>query len=441
MFKAAVVVPTWQFFKDPFKLQPTYELHYATIIDSRFSDNEVKASVIDLRELRRDGCKYSIDNVCEYIPRQDIYFYWIMRSGNASEFKSVVEQLRKAYPESKHVAGGFHILGTQEESSKIFDSIVLGPGEESFVNATKDCMNKSLKEVYSSDWRSIDLNNYPFPRRHYIAEHGVVSTDLFEAYGSVKGTCCLFSRGCPFNCIYCYANVPNFRQGRSPEHIGAEIKYLKDEYNIKSINLRDELYLPLNKVRATKQLEEIKKHDIIWRGQGRIEADKDTLKLARDSGLVELSVGVESASQKVLDIIKKNEKIDDIKAFIANCKDVGIKVKTCFIFGLPGEPKNIVDITRSFIEEVEPDYANVSGLCPYPGSESYINAEKYGIESIDKNWGNYGHLMCRFSDDEHFGLPFKYAKNTEWGESFTRDEIVNNIRELQHFLKLHNKVW
>ena len=69
-----------------------------------------------------------------------------------------------------------------------------------------------------------------------------------------------------------------------------------------------------------------------------------------------------------------------------------------------------------------------------PGSPIYRNPEKYDIEFIDKNWDKHAHLLYRFSETEHVGLPFRYKKETQWGSSFSREMIINNIREVQEWL-------
>ena len=99
-----------------------------------------------------------------------------------------------------------------------------------------------------------------------------------------------------------------------------------------------------------------------------------------------------------------------IENFIENIKKVGIKIKICLIFGLPGEPKDIVNKTVKFIEKYKPDYISLSGFCPMPGSPIYKDPQKYDIEFIDKNWDKHAHLLYRFSDNEHVGLPFKTRK-------------------------------
>ena len=110
-------------------------------------------------------------------------------------------------------------------------------------------------------------------------------------------------------------------------------------------------------------------------------------------------------------------------------------MKICFILGLPGEPRNILEKTIKFLEENEPNYASVSGFLPVPGSPIFQNYRKYGIVHIDRDWDKYSHLLFRFSDEEETGLPFEYEKTTPWSESFTRDEIKKNIIDLQKWLE------
>ncbi|GAI67140.1 unnamed protein product, partial [marine sediment metagenome] len=59
---------------------------------------------------------------------------------------------------AKHVAGGTHVDVFPEECQKQFDAIVLGPGEESFINIINDYRSSSLKKVYQSDWRLVQYS-------------------------------------------------------------------------------------------------------------------------------------------------------------------------------------------------------------------------------------------------------------------------------------------
>ena len=95
--------------------------------------------------------------------------------------------------------------------------------------------------------------------------------------------------------------------------------------------------------------------------------------------------------------------------------------------------------TINFIKDNEIDFANVSGLCPLPGSTIFEKAEEYGVKFVDKDWGKHGHLIYRFGDEDDIGLPFEYSKDTPWGKSLPRETTLNNIKKMQEWLASNNK--
>ena len=107
----------------------------------------------------------------------------------------------------------------------------------------------------------------------------------------------------------------------------------------------------------------------------------------------------------------------------------------CLILGLPGESLDIVAKTVQFIEQMGPDYVSVSGFDPFPGSPIYNNMAYYGIKSIDKDWGKHAHLLFRFSNKEEVGLPFEYFPENRWGKTFSSQQIADNLREVQTYLR------
>lgn len=438
MSRVGIVVPTWHYFSDPFKLQPLYELYLATVLDDYFAGS-VEVAMYDLREARRHDFSRDPDEIASLVPERDIYLYWIMKSADSVEMAAISQCLRKRYPRSVHVAGGTHVDVFPELSARQFDAIVRGPGEETMKLAVDNACRGCLQRVYTGEWASVQYRDYPFPRRSFLPEDAVVNRALFEKYGRVLGTSVLFSRGCNFRCAYCVYNVPGTIQIRTPSQIQEEILYLKQEYGVTGINLRDEICVPMLPKVATPFLEAIGSTDVIWRGQTRVGAPPDIMKLAKQSGCVELALGVESVSQEVLDIVQKGQRIEDVRRTFAICKELDIKTKMCLILGLPGEPRNILDQTISFIEEVQPDYVNVSGFCPTPGSRIFEKKDEYGIAAINDNWSKHAHLMMRFSDEEHFGLPFNYAPEGPWGAAFSNAEILKNIKMLQTYLRDNNR--
>ena len=246
----------------------------------------------------------------------------------------------------------------KEECQKIFDSIIIGPGENSFLKAIKEG-----KKVYSEDYKSILFSKTDFPDRSFLPRDSVISNQMFKQYGNYDATMVYFSRGCFYKCAYCVYNVPNTLQAKDGENIEKEISYLKDTYKIEAILLKDEIALNPNKKIFYPQMDAIGKSDIIWRGQTTSVGTKDQLKLAKETGCVELSVGIETVDNNVMKFINKTWQSEQIiKNFISNAKEIGIKIKVCLILGLPGEPKNIVEKTINFIDKNNIDYVSLSGF-------------------------------------------------------------------------------
>jgi radical SAM superfamily enzyme YgiQ (UPF0313 family) len=433
--KIKFIVPSWHYYADPLKHQPYWELYYATQIKMA----GYNVSIFDMRDYEPS---ISLKKRMEEIDEVDFYFYWIFKSGDAKEIYTIADFLKKKYPKSTHAAGGTHVDMCQEESAQYLDSIVIGAGENSFLNIIKDANSKSLKKKYLEDYKAVPFRDTAYPDRNLMPINKIVNNKLFSQYGDYPATLVYFSRGCIFKCAYCTYNVPRLLQTKSPEMIDNEIKELKKEYGIKGILLKDEVAISPNVKISEEIMKAIEKNKIVWRGQTISIATLDQLKMAKDSGCLELAVGVETVDNDVMKIIDKtwqNEKI--IRDFIDNCKKVGIKTKVCLILGLPGEPKNIAEKTIAFLKDTKPDYASVSGFLPVPGSPIEKNPKKFGIKYIDKDWNKYGHLLYRFSEQEDVGLPFEYEKETPFGKSFTQNEIKENMTKVQNWLGKNSMIY
>lgn len=438
MSSVCFIVPSWHYWTNPLKLQPMWELYYATVCQSHFDKNDVTVVIEDLRGAQTETLTEAVGRVGEH----DIYAYWIMKTGDSVEIAAIVNLLRQRFPGSKHVAGGTHIDMLPDECADTFDAIIVGPGENSFRQIVKDVRNKGLAKTYEQTYREVPFTDTPFPDRSLLPDDRVVNTELFGQYGGVRGTSLYFSRGCVYKCAFCVYNVPSYLQMRSPEMMRAEIKYLKDRYAVEGLNFRDEVAVHPNAKISTQMFDVIGEADVVWRGQTTTLASYEQLKMARDSGCLELSIGVETVDDQVMKIINKAWQTEEqIRGFIDNAKKLGIKIKMCLIFGLPGEPRDIVERTIKFVEETEPEFISLSGFCPVPGSPIFNDPQYYGLRVIDRDWSKHAHLLYRFSDQEEVGLPFEYEKNTRWGAAFSREEIKENIRQTQRWLASREMVY
>ena len=433
MLSINVVVPPWNYWNNPLKIQPLWELYYATLFQTKFPT--AKVTITDLREPLTSTASFSL-------PESEIYFYWIMKSADAAEIYSLVEKLKAAYPKSIHSAGGAHVEHCSKECETIFDSLCFGTGEELLIEALNDFQNGKLRQLYKTH-EVYPFENYSHPLRDFLPDHRIVNKEHFSQYGDFIGTTAYFSRGCSFSCNFCIYNFPRTFDYRKHNQITEEIEYLKKRYKINAINIKDEVCIPPNINLCREYLEAIGKSNIKWRGQTIPAGSEEMIKLARESGCLELALGIESVeNDKVLKL--SNKPAPDVsknRKFIETVKKHGIRVKICLVFGLPGETKNVLEKTIQYIEEVQPDFVSVSGFDPIPGSYFYKNPKEFGIKSIDPDLSKHAHLLFRFGNNEEVGLPFEFHEQAPWGPSLTREDISNNIRSLQRYLGERNMVY
>ncbi len=406
--KANLVIPSWSYWKEPLRAQPLTQLYLATILENK----GLEVEITDFR----DGPKI--------VNTADLYLYTIC-SPDYLEVKELSNSIRQQNG-GIHIAGGPHPTLVPNET-KGFDSIIIGQGESALDKIVDDFPN--LEPVYKLPIKG----EYPFPRRHFLDESKIVNDNLFKT-DQLRSTTAQFSFGCPFTCTFCANYEPGPIRSNSLEKISEEIDYLKKEYKIKGLSLQDEIAIPLNREKAKEYLKMLTSKDIKWRGQIRVLKEKDynQLDLAKESGLVELSFGLESVNEDVLTLANKRIKVSDVEKMIHACRERDIKTRIYLLNGLPGEPEDIVSQTKNFIERTNPDLVLLSSLQPYPGSPIADNPEKFGIKWVSKEYDKFNHLLCRFEDSKDNPMD---AVPYEFEDGFSREQIMENMLNLQEFLR------
>lgn len=436
MLRIGFIFPSSDYLYDPFRGDPHTHLQILTVLDGYFG-KRVDLSLIDLRGIKKEFAIY-------HIPECDVYLYSIYTL-DFYEQVSILNNLRKRYPRAKHIAGGPHATVFSQECLKIFDSLVIGDGEESIKEVVNDIMHSSLRSIYR-ERDSIDINRYPYPLRRFLPESTVAREGLMTlkhkpGFEKMLSTTVIFSRGCPYGCYFC--DIPQTKEYspgiryRSAKLVEEEIEYLKDQYQIQSVSLLDEIGIPLDRGKALSFLEAIGRTGIVWRGQCRVDGlTPETARLAGESGCVMMCLGVESISQQSLDIINKKIKVSQARDTIRLLKENGIESRIYMIIGLPGEPEDIVQRTWEFIEDTGPDLVYLSLFTVRPGTQVYNNPKKFGIKRVNTDWSRTMHMYGRYTEEVP-RLTFEYEEHTPWGKGFSSERIINNYLELQTRLREH----
>ncbi|MDP7196409.1 MAG: radical SAM protein [SAR202 cluster bacterium] len=95
----------------------------------------------------------------------------------------------------------------------------------------------------------------------------------------------------------------------------------------------------------------MKKHDIFWTA-GAVRCTSVTyedLKFYKEHNLIFINFGIETGSQKMLDIMEKKNTTETIYNVVSNCKKLDISTFSFgFLFGMPGETEKTVKETAEF---------------------------------------------------------------------------------------------
>ncbi len=193
------------------------------------------------------------------------------------------------------------------------------------------------------------------------------------------------SRGCPFSCNYCYHlfGKSSYRF-RSAQNIIDEIDILINKYDVGFIGFVDD-----NMMASEKRLLEFcsllkaKNWDLTWGCHGRVTSAKpEILSKMAETGCVWIGYGIESGSQKILDLMNKKASVKQAKEAIKNTRASGIYPNTTFIFGYPGETVDTICESIEFKKEMEIDCTSFFAT-PYPGTDLYMHS-KLLIQDTEK---------------------------------------------------------
>jgi radical SAM superfamily enzyme YgiQ (UPF0313 family) len=284
------------------------------------------------------------------------------------------------------------------------------------------------------------LDELPFPDRELVRDI-VYFNPLIK---KTPWTTALSSRGCFGKCIFCtspsfYGNT--FR-ARSPENVVKEMEEIK-KMGYNEIFFRDETFT-MGMRRTFKICELLLEKDIkiSWICNARIgTVNKKLMKLMKDAGCHIIKFGVESGVQRILDNIKKEITIEEIKKTFKSAHEIGIGTHAHVMLGCIGETEKTVNKTIEFVKEIDPATATFGAFTPYPGTELFKTIEKKVPEIGDgtqcdisklHNFGFYNHIFCDLSDDD-VGKAVRKAYRKFYARPAYLLKAVKNVKSLNEF--------
>jgi len=237
-----------------------------------------------------------------------------------------------------------------------------------------------------------DLNKLPFPARDTLK----MDNYIFDSYFSPRVTNIITSRGCPFNCTYCFgasgAVLPKSNAGRyyrtvNPERVIEELEYLIDKYKIKGIKFEDiEFCIDKERVRKICELMIEKGIKLKWRCVTRVTSmSPELLRTMKKAGCVSIYYGVESGNAMVLEKCNKKITKDLVRKVFKETHNAGIIADASFLFGLPEDTPETINETIEFAKELSPLVAAFHVFTPYKGTQldTQQNVKTATMENLD----------------------------------------------------------
>ncbi len=333
------------------------------------------------------------------------------------------------------VAGGPHPSALPEDvlhESEI-DCVVVGEGDFALKMIVEKGLSPSVPNIYYKrdgtiikstvqGYATEDLDTLPYPAYELLevekySQPGISSRSQPVGYLET-------SRGCYAKCTYCNKNIHGYKvRQKSPMRVVNEMERML-KLGFREIHIVDDVFTA-NMKRAYAICEVILKKGLRfpWYPRGGIRVDNvnlELLKIMKKAGCYRVPFGIESGSQRVLDIIKKKITLEQAEEAVRLAKKAGLETECYFMLGLPTETEENLQESIDFAIRLNPDYAKFAICVPLPGTPLF--------EEMSAN----GQIKTRDWDKYNFSIPPK--------ELYEHDTLSWNVLD-RYYTISHRKFY
>lgn len=218
------------------------------------------------------------------------------------------------------------------------------------------------------------------------------------------------SRGCAFKCSYC--NESKFwgqKVRMTPmDRVVEEVRILSERYNNPPVALEDSMFNMRSRYfyELCDKLKGIRLHPGFYI-LSRVDSVTDEGFVAmRAAGINNITLGIESASPKVLAAMNKRITMEQAEDACKRAAQAGLKVGTFWIIGHPGDSPRETEITLRIIDRFYSmnyiHFSEIALFVPYPGTTVFENPDAYGMEILTSDWERWGRFntkpVCQLKD-------------------------------------------
>lgn len=426
-------------------------------IATHLTGNGFNAAVLDSYEF--------LDNYSGLLKEEPLFIGLSVMTPQIPMAMKITRLIKSTKPQVKVLWGGVHptLFPEQTVKNELIDMIIVGEGEYPCLELSR-CLSlkgdlSSVSGLYyknggkvlkTEDAMVSDINKEPFLNYDIPnANAFVINRHDFSNKGGPKGVRAIemiTGRGCPYQCTFCINNISLKKQFRfkSAGRVLDEIEFYQDKYGVECVRFQDEEFF-VSKPRIFEFLDGIEKRKIkiSWMADVRANHFVDhyiTDSLAariRASGCFYWTIGVESASERMLKKLKKYITIEQVLRARDISRRARINIGYGFMIGLPGETKKDVTDALRFAVQVKTKNTReiiFSVFRPYPGSELYNDALKLGIKEFEtlQEWEGSNFYETLFMDVDAY--PWIVDKDFIGFIKFTANNVFSNYRRSYDWL-------
>lgn len=302
--------------------------------------------------------------------------------------------VKSKWPNCKLIVGGRHFNSDTlslsfDQKIQYADHIVVGEGEYAMVDIIEGNVTDYI--IKGKPLSKEDYNNLPFPDKDFIIKN--MSRSIC-GYG--KDARVLFTRGCPFKCVFCESETGRKPViSKNPDKCVSYIKDMEKWFNIKRIFIYDDIFA-VNK----KWLKDFKDEWIKQKPASELKCfihgklfNEEILEILNQINVKTVCLGAESGDDSVLKAIKKGATVDNYLNIhnMIRSKSKNIRLECLWMLGNITETNKTIENTVKLSKQIGDKHPSwFSFAIPFPGTSFWKDADKYGkiIEKDFSKWGN-----------------------------------------------------
>jgi magnesium-protoporphyrin IX monomethyl ester (oxidative) cyclase len=305
-------------------------------------------------------------------------------------------------PDLPLLIGGPHVTYWDREcleEAPYVDVVIRGEGEWTLLELMEALeRGGELSEIRGITWRAADgeLHRNQLRSLGNVLELPEIDFGVLPpAFAGEMEVFGLSSRGCEFRCKYCH----EFRYwGGSvrqypAQRIVSEMERLWTDHGNPMRGIDDSM-LNMLQPYFIDLMDQLGRSPHLPQPFGlltRVDTiSSEGLDAMTRAGIRSVSVGMESGSQKVLDVMNKEVTLERALQGLTLTREAGLDMSCFFIVGHPGDNPTEAETTRRFVERLFEErlthWIDAAMFTPYPGTPFFSKPERHGVKILTMDW-------------------------------------------------------